>query len=223
MLLIGLLIVLLTGPESGPETGTASVGAVHGSPETAARWPTPEAAFEALTQAYAKKDWKTLYSTMTPEGQRAAVGMGAMFAVIGSSHPDMRAILQRHGLEDIELKSLEAAFSGAQKKDFAGFQKELRQIVDHIADQEGFFCDAMSVITSPAVAKDPGVVGMIARKFVQEFLEAVGTATVSHVVINGDKASGLGSAGRRRHFRVLFLRIGGGWRVGDDGMNFPIR
>lgn len=169
----------------------------------------PQAVFDAHTQAALDHDWKTLFDTLTPDSQSKIVGMLVfLLRNMGQGDADVKALLDRHGIAS------ETA-TPANPQDFlqamTQMQQQMENAASEVTNKRAFFVDALSQMEAEQ----------------EEMREQFGGGKnpfgtdgqrpeLKDVVIEGDRATGKQSMellGRQIDRPVHFQKIDGGWRV----------
>ena len=74
---------------------------------------TPEAAFENFKAGMVKKDYKSVFSTITPDSQDVLVGgmalnLQVMAMVDPAKYADGKKVLQKHGVKELDPTQMQA-------------------------------------------------------------------------------------------------------------------
>ena len=204
LMFLALLIVIPTGHAGGE----------------AKLYTTPEAAFKAANEAFARDDWKTVGDCLTEESRDlmaatmviangVSKGFAEAFAKDEKDKADIRA----------KFKGVEAAMDrhGMSSEFLAKWQKS--NPLDEFKDQAALR-KAMLGLVKPA--KDRGALLVDVMKFKKVFWREdhpIGfgkDATLKEVKIKGDRATAIvvtSEKERRNREPIEFHKVGAGWKV----------
>lgn len=170
---------------------------------------TPEAAWKAQKNAVEKRDWETLYYTLSPDTrERTVAGVAFMAQMVASGDEGMAAIMEKHGVESASSTPDESSPAGLGQL-FSQMQQQMETAADSIEDKEAFFVDVMDYFTE----KGEEMQGQMGT---QQMAMMNASQELKDVVIDGDSARGMQTMSIMDNtidVPIEFRRIDGSWFI----------
>ncbi len=160
IVILALLLAAVRSPAADPGT----IG--NGIAEPAQGYSSPRDAFNAMRSASDRKDWRTVFFSLTPNNQDAAVfGLFDSCTFCEEANAKVRAAMKRHGLElgkvfaeygkgyrqkhgvDLDKLSAEAAKQPAPSLPPADGELLSKVVLKLVTDKAGFYAEASEAIT----------------------------------------------------------------------------
>ncbi|MBX3433815.1 MAG: hypothetical protein KF847_10880 [Pirellulales bacterium] len=195
---------------------------------------TPDACFDGIRDSLAKKDYKGALNSVTDESQNiVAAGMvmagtmiqafSGMAAAMGGDEEAAKAkeavaaiakVMDKHGINEDKLKSL-----GEETNPMMGMGDEaaMAKIAGLLSDKSGFILDMAQALSSMGDGPGPSP---------QEMIDALASAKLTDLKIDGDKATATIVAADKPPAPIAFRKSADGWKLhidleamkaGDDG------
>lgn len=180
---------------------------------------TPEAVFAAAVQARRDKDYKKVFSTLTPDSQAQIAGMFVLAGLIGGDRePEFPKALARHGVDIEAVRKKHNLAPGNVLGLLTMNEAKIKELAGEVGDRGAYFADIVQTLE----AKRSG--GTFPGAGPISFDD--GTLPVlKDVVITGDTAVGTQVAtiaSRPVESKMAFQRVEGRWYL-DIGSRLPSR
>lgn len=178
----------------------------------------PNAAFAAQQSAIKTKNWKKLFTTITPDGQDNVLAAVLLLTALGATQePKLGDILQRYGINVEELR-------GSSGNGLMGLPSidpdKARSAAVGVSNKAALFGELMTVFQQRAAEARQKSGSAAALQIVPE------ESTLSDVVVSGDSALGKRTTtinGKQVEGQIAFRKVEGRWYIefATNGMQRP--